>query len=61
MKVITWNTHKVDRGYEFHVYAFAYQEANETLKRGICATRAQATGKAKEWCRWFKRQPQRAA
>lgn len=60
-RVITWNTHKVDGGFEFHVYSFGYQLPQETLKRAVCATRAQATGEAKAWARWFEAHPHRAA
>lgn len=60
-RVITWNTHKVETGYEFHVYSFGYQMANETLKEGVCATRAKATLRAQKWTRYFKAQARQAA
>lgn len=53
-RVLTWNTHKIDGGFEYHVYSFAHQEPNETLQRGVCATRAQAAGLARRWLRWYK-------
>ena len=59
--VITWNTTKTASGlYQFRVYTLGYQVEGETLKTGICRTRAQATGWAKKWTRYFKAK-QRAA
>lgn len=61
VRVITFNTHKTEGGFEFHVYSFGYQLPTETLKRGVYRTRARATGHAKRWLRWFKAQPHRVA
>lgn len=55
-KIITWNTEKVEGGYMFSVYTFAYQAPSETLQTGLVATRAQATHKAKAWTRYYKDQ-----
>lgn len=58
---ITWNTHKVDGGFECHVYSFGYQQPTETLRRATFKTRAQAAGYAKRWMRWYKSQVTRDA
>jgi hypothetical protein len=59
--IITWNTQKTAEGFEFRVYQFAYQVSSQTLKIGVCATRAQATLRAKKWTRYFKAQQRVAA
>jgi len=51
--VITWNTHKVETGYEFHVYSFGYQVPAVTLKKGICRSRAIAKSQAQKWVRYL--------
>jgi hypothetical protein len=52
--IITWNTTKTAGGFEYRIYQMGYQMAAQTLKTGICATRAQATLRAKKWTRYFK-------
>lgn len=52
--VITWNTHKTEAGFVYRVYTIGHQVASETLKTGVCATRAQAMSRAKAWTRHFK-------
>jgi len=59
--VITWNTHKTEAGFAFRVYTIGYQVQGETLKEGVCASRAQATLLAKKWTRYFKAQQRAAA
>ena len=53
-RVITWSTHKFATGYEWRVYSFGYQVPQETLKSGICNTRAKAMGEAKRWTIYLK-------
>lgn len=53
--VITWNTHKVQGGFQFKVYTVGYQVPSETLKIGVCASRAKAVRLAKQWCLYLKR------
>jgi hypothetical protein len=59
--VITWNTHKTEAGFAFKVFTVGYQVQGEVLKTGLCATREQATRKAKAWTRYFKAEQRRAA
>jgi hypothetical protein len=59
--VTTWNTHKTETGFEYRVYTVGYQVPSETLKAGLCATRAQAVSKAKAWTRYFKAIQRKAA
>lgn len=60
-RVPTWRTTKVDGGFEYHVYSFGYQVPEETLKLGVCATRAQAKGFAQRWLRRYKAQQRKQA
>jgi hypothetical protein len=59
--VTTWNTHKTEAGFEFRVYRLGYQVPTETLKQGVCSSRAKAVLLAKKWVRWFKAQERKAA
>ena len=59
--VIGWNTHKVTNGYEFRVYTVGYQVPSETLKTGVCSSRAIAKLQAQKWTRYFKAQARREA
>lgn len=57
--VITWNTHKTDAGYAYRVYTVGYRVASETLREGVCATRAIAVHRAKAWLRYYNAQARR--
>lgn len=59
--VITWNTHKVEGGFEYRVHTVGYQVAGETLRSGICSTRAKAVRLAKQWTIYLKAQQRKAA
>ena len=59
-KVISWNTSKTAEGFAFRVYAIEYQAPTETLKTGVCSSRAKATLLARKWTRYFKSQQQAA-
>lgn len=59
--VITWKTTKTAAGFEFRVYTFGYQIVSQTLKAGVCPTRAKAVLRAKKWCRYLKSQQRVAA
>ena len=58
--IITWNTSKTAQGFEFRVYQMGYQVPSQTLKTGVCVSRAQATLRAKKWTRYFKAQQKTA-
>lgn len=60
-QVITWNTHKTEGGFEFRVYTVGYQIASETLKTGVCRSRAVAVRLAKQWTRYLKAQARKVA
>lgn len=53
--VISWNTTKTAEGYEWRVYAVAYQAPTQTLKAGVVKSRAVATRLAKQWTLYLKR------
>ncbi len=59
--VITWNTHKTEAGFEFRVFTVGYQVPSETLKSGVCASRAKAKLLAQKWVRYLKAQQRVAA
>lgn len=59
--VITWSTTKIETGFQFRVYSFGYQVPSETLKIGVCNTRAKAVLQAKKWSRYLKSQQKQAA
>ena len=52
--VITWNTTKTSQGFEFNVYTVGFQVPSQTLKTGVCSSRAKAVLQAKKWVRYFK-------
>lgn len=43
-----FSTTKTAAGYRWTVYSFDHGKGQETLHTGTCATRAQATGRAKK-------------
>lgn len=54
--VIGWNTTKTADGFQFRVYTVGYQVPTETLKTGICSSRAKAKLQAQKWARYLKAQ-----
>lgn len=58
--VITWNTTKTSKGYEFKVIEVAYQVPTKTLKTGVLPTRPRAVTQAKKWVRYLKAQAKAA-
>jgi hypothetical protein len=59
--VIAWNTHKIEGGFRFDVYTVGYQVPSETLKTGVCSSRAKAKLLAQKWVRYLKAQQRVAA
>lgn len=62
-RIISWNTTKTAEGYAYRVYQVVPRtEPNAegqyadtvTLRTGTRATRAQAKGRAQQWCRYLK-------
>ena len=52
--VITWNTKKVETGFEFKVIQVGFQVNTVVLKTGVLSSRAKAVTQAKKWTRYFK-------
>ena len=52
--VITWNTKKVESGFEYNVYSFGYQVPSVSLVTGVAKTRAIAVRLAKQYTRFHK-------
>ncbi len=59
--VITWNTTKTSKGFEFKVIKVGYNVPTETLKSGTLPTRPRAVTQAKKWVRYLKAQAKAAA
>ena len=55
-RVVGWHTTKTQIGnYRWAVTSADYQVPTNTLVSGVCATRDQATGKAKKWAVYYRR------
>lgn len=52
--IITWRTHKIEKGFYFEVIRMGYGVSGEILKTEICSSRAKAVLQAKKWVRYFK-------
>jgi hypothetical protein len=52
---VSWATRTTGAVFEWQVYTHDYQIPVTSIKKGVCATRAQATGHAKKWCLYYRR------
>lgn len=56
-KIYTWNTKKVDSGFEYKAGYFNAERTEDgvtVLKTGVLKTRARASAKAKKWKMYLK-------
>lgn len=52
---VGWHTTQTATGFTWTIEAIGYQVPSVIIKTGHCATRAQATGKAKTWVLYYRR------
>ena len=50
---ILYRTEKTAAGFQFQVYSVEHGKPSKILRDGICATRQQATARAKHWAKFL--------